>query len=328
MDISANHHRIIRLVEQGHIPTEKLEQALTVSRVYPDSRAWRTFIDHLFLWLGGLALAFAVLFFVAYNWSELGRLFRFALLEVLVIAAIVGYWKLGTERAAGKVALLGGTIALGVLLALYGQTYQTGADPWQLFFNWSLLVLPWVLVGRFAPLWLVWLALVNLSVTLYFTTFPGAFGLLLSGGSGMYWVLFLFNTTALVLWEGAATRWSFMARRWAIRLLALASGFSMTWLALIGIVDSLLAERSGLLAGVVWLLWLAGMGRVYRYKIQDLFMLTICCLSAIVVLTTFLARHMLEGDPVGAFLLLAIVVMASGSGALIWLKRLHREWQT
>ncbi|MDZ7804194.1 DUF2157 domain-containing protein [Thiohalophilus sp.] len=326
--MGSNQRFIIKLVEQGYILPQKLEQALTVSGVYPDSHAWHKFIDHLFLWLGGLALAFAVLFFVAYNWSELGRLFRFALVEVLVIAAIVGYWKLGTERMAAKVALLGGTIGLGVLLALYGQTYQTGADPWQLFFNWSLLILPWVLVGRFAPLWLLWLALVNLSVMLYFTAFPGAFGLLLPRDTGMYWTLFLLNTLALVLWEWAATRWSFMDRRWAIRLVALASGYTITWLALISIVEGALTDRSGLVAGMIWLLWLASLGGVYRYRIRDLFMLTGGSLSVIVVVTTFLARHMLEGDPVGAFLFLAVVVMAGGSGSLIWLKRLHREWQS
>ncbi|TDY00007.1 DUF2157 domain-containing protein [Thiohalophilus thiocyanatoxydans] len=325
----SNHHRIVRFVEQGYIPSEKMDQALTISGVYPDAAAWRSFINHLLLWLGGLALAFAVLFFVAYNWSELGRLFRFALVEVLIVAAIIVYWKLGTGRMAGKVALLGGTICLGVLLALYGQTYQTGADPWQLFFNWALLILPWVVIGRFAPLWLVWLALINISISLYFRAFPNAFDLIgiVPWNSGVYWVLFLFNTLALTLWELAARRWSFMAQRWAIRLVALGSGYAVTWLALISILANGMSDRAGLLSGLIWLLWLAGMGWVYRYRIRDLFMLTGCCLSAIVVMTTLLARYMLEGDPVGAFLLLALMVMGAGSGSLVWLKRLHREWQ-
>ncbi|MFO7603573.1 MAG: DUF2157 domain-containing protein [Gammaproteobacteria bacterium] len=326
----SNHHRIVRLIELGRIPSEKVEQALTVGGVYPDAGAWRAFINHLMLWLGGLSLAFSVLFFVAYNWAELGRLFRFALVEVLVVAAIIGYWKLGTERMAGKVALLGGTICLGVLLALYGQTYQTGADPWQLFFNWALLILPWVLVGRFAPLWLVWLSLVNVSISLYFRTFPDAFNLIWIApwSSGVYWLLFLFNTLALVFWELAALRWSFMAQRWAIRLVALGSGYAVTWLVLISIMANGMSDRACLLTVLVWLLWLASMGWVYRYKIQDLFMLTGCCLSAIVVITTLLARHMLEGDPIGAFLVLALVVIGSGSGSLVWLKRLHRQWQS
>ncbi len=51
--------------------------------------------------------------------------------------------RLGPECTPGKAALLLATLLLGVFLALFGQTYQTGADPWQLFANWALLILPW-----------------------------------------------------------------------------------------------------------------------------------------------------------------------------------------
>ncbi|MCL1477646.1 MAG: DUF2157 domain-containing protein [Marinobacter sp.] len=68
----------------------------------------------------------------------------------------------------GKVALLSTGLLLGGLLALFGQTYQTGADPWQLFFVWMLLLTPFALIGRFAPLWVLWAVLVNLALTLYF----------------------------------------------------------------------------------------------------------------------------------------------------------------
>ena len=71
--------------------------------------------------------------------------------------------------------LLSAMILVGGLMALFGQTYQTGADPWQLFFNWALLVFPWVLISRFHVMWLVWLGLLNLSVHQYFQVFGGYF---------------------------------------------------------------------------------------------------------------------------------------------------------
>ncbi len=40
-----------------------------------------------------------------------------------------------------------------ILLAVYGQTYQTGADPYELFFGWAILIIGWVAISRFAPLW-------------------------------------------------------------------------------------------------------------------------------------------------------------------------------
>ena len=43
-----------------------------------------------------------------------------------------------------RIALLGLLALLGIggLFAYFGQTHQTGADPWQLFALWAALVLP------------------------------------------------------------------------------------------------------------------------------------------------------------------------------------------
>ena len=44
------------------------------------------------------------------------------------------------------------SLLTGALLALSGQVYQTGADTFELFAWWAVLILPWVLVSRFSPL--------------------------------------------------------------------------------------------------------------------------------------------------------------------------------
>ena len=183
-------NQIIEFVEQGAIPAEKIVDALTAAKVTPDGQAWRTFIDHLLLWLGGLALTFAAVFFVAYNWNDIGRFAKFGLVEVLIVLAIVVYWKLGEHEVAGKVSLLMATIFLGVLLALYGQTYQTGADAWQLFLTWAVLMLPWALIGRYAAIWMVWVVLINLSIVLYHQTCQGALWLVFDSGTSMLWLVF------------------------------------------------------------------------------------------------------------------------------------------
>ena len=46
-------------------------------------------------------------------------------------------------------------VAVGALLAVFGQTYQTGADPFELFLTWALLIVPWTLAARFEPLYLL-----------------------------------------------------------------------------------------------------------------------------------------------------------------------------
>src|SRR5699024_841252 len=126
----------------------------------------RGFIDRLLLWLGGLALACSVLFFIAYNWADMGRFFRFGLVEGALVAAIAAYWKADGRGVTAQVSLIVATLLLGVLLALFGQVYQTGADSWQLFFYWALLMAPWALIGRLAVLWVFWLGLINLTILL------------------------------------------------------------------------------------------------------------------------------------------------------------------
>lgn len=318
-------NQIIALIEQDSIPPEKISEALSVTRVAPDGPSWQSFIDHLLLWLGSLALAFAAMFFIAYNWDDLGRFAKFGMVEGLIILTVLAYWKLDKNKVPAKVSLLMACILLGVLLALYGQTYQTGADPWQLFFNWALLMLPWAIVGRFPAMWILWIVLINLSIVLYYMAFRNALWMLFDAELDMLWWVFVFNTVALIAWELLINKWGWLAERWATRLLAVISGTAITWLTLYAIFD----HRTGdAVSTIIWLFWLAALYFVYRMKKPDLFMLAGGCLSGIVVVISFLARHMLDRFAAGSFLLLALLVIGLGTGAAIWLRNIHRQWQS
>jgi uncharacterized membrane protein len=63
-------------------------------------------------------------------------------------ARIAAYWQWHQHAMVSKLTRLMTCLGLGVLLALFGQTYQTGVDPWETFFNWALLMLPWTLPAR------------------------------------------------------------------------------------------------------------------------------------------------------------------------------------
>ncbi len=319
----SSRNQIIELVKQGAIPADKAAAALAVAGVAPDGPAWRRFIDGLLLWLGGLALAFAVLFFTAYNWQDIGRFAKFGMVEAAMVLGIGAYWKCGRQHVAGKVALLATTILLGVLLGLFGQTYQTGADPWQLFFNWALLMLPWALIGKFPAIWMVWVVLINLTIVLYYQAFRGLFGLMLGSDAEMLWLLWAFNTLVLIAWELLTPKVRWLAESWATRLLLAAGGAILTWLVLRSIFEP---GDYRWLPGLVWGIWTAALYGVYRRVRQDLFMLAAGCLAGIVVLVTFLARHLLDDGAAGGFLLLALLVIGLGAGAAVWLHNLHREW--
>lgn len=296
--------------------------ALRTAGVTPDAADWRVLLDRLLLWSGALALAAAVVFFVAHNWSALGRFAKLGAVELLLATAALGYWKLGPERAAGKASLLVAALLVGALLALVGQTYQTGADTWELFATWAAFIVPWVLVGRYAALWLLWLAIANVAIVLYFTVFPGLFGALFAAEDQL-WTLFAFNTAALVVWELASRRYAWLSARWAPRVIAIASGACITFLALHATFSW---PEAGVGAAFFYPVWIASAYAAYRLHSRDLLLLAALCASAIVVVTGLLSRTLFEGRfEAGALLAIALAVIAMATAAAWWLKGLARE---
>ena len=188
--------QLLAWIEQGVIPRQKIDEALRVANVTPNGANWLAFLDRLLLWLGGLCIAAATLFFIAYNWADLGRFSKFGMIELLMILAIGFFWRADERSVAAKVSLLVASVFLGVLLALFGQTYQTGADPWQLFFFWAVMTTPWALIGRFPALWIVWLALLNVALALYCSTFRGTL-VPFDTDLEQFWLAFAGNSLAL-----------------------------------------------------------------------------------------------------------------------------------
>ena len=115
--------------------------------------------------LAAVLTGLGIIFWVAANWSELPRAIRFMLLEAIVLATLLGAWRLPAARVA--LSLLG-FIACGGLFAYFGQTYQSGADPLQLFALWAALTLPLCLGVRHDVLWVAW-AIVALTATQLFS---------------------------------------------------------------------------------------------------------------------------------------------------------------
>lgn len=116
--------------------------------------------------LGGLGLVM----WIAANWETLGRMGRFGLLQALVVAAGVGAAARPQARAPlGLLAVLG----IGALFAYFGQTYQTGADAWQLFALWAALALPLCLGARSDVLWTPWALVAMTAIALWTHTHSG-----------------------------------------------------------------------------------------------------------------------------------------------------------
>ena len=316
LDEEASWERVAELHAAGYLEAEARNAAWAMLR---RSRAWWQWTDRLLLVLGAALVLSGVIFFFAYNWAEMGRFPKFGLLQAAMLACLAGCWWLGLDRLPGKVLLTAAGILVGVVLAVYGQTYQTGADPYELFQGWALLILAWVIIGRFGALWLVWLVLVNTALVLYW-------GQVLEPNDAAEWqslflVLGLLNGAFAVSREWAErVGWDWASRwlRWP--LLATALG----WLAIPSVAFLADEGREPFLEGLalaVLLAYLACGWIYYRYRSPDLLSLTLCVTCLCLLVLTLTGNILFDLLDEGAtFLLFGLLVVGVVSAATFWLR--------
>ncbi|WCP66074.1 DUF2157 domain-containing protein [Vibrio tubiashii] len=315
-------NELVDLVERGIVTSETIERAKELAEIKPAPQAWIHFFNQLFVWLGGLAFSLSLIFFFAYNWADLGRFAKFAVIEICLVAFAVVYIKAERYKLVANAAMIVSCLLVGALLALFGQTYQTGADTWQLFASWLVIITPWVVVARLIPAWVLWLALSNISVALYFNTFSANQFLLFSFADSHSWALFLLNTGALCVWQFLSASHAWMQKKWMLHLLGTASGLIITYI----VWSSLLNFSSDIaMPMLVWGASLASVYYFYRRRTLDLFMLAGGCLSVVLVTVTFVAQSIQGIDDLAYFLILTMVVVVSGLIAAVWLKNVQRE---
>lgn len=321
--MSETRKTLLDWAEAGLIEAEDLPRALALGGVLPRAEGWRHFLDRLLLWLGTALAAAGVICFFAYNWNRLGRFFKLGLVEAVIVLALVVVWRVGVDGRAGKAALLTAALAVGALVALIGQTYQTGADTAEIFATWALLILPWVLVARFPALWLVWLALLHLVIAVFDHGWANDLKSTL-GAQWQLWLVFFLDAGALAVWEILSRRRAgWLRESWALRLLALAGGVAITVLACLFVVD-----LAGWPALVGWVGWSVAIYLVYRRIWVDVFALAVGALSTLVVVSAGLFRIWGEhasGDEWGRLLLMGLIVTGLTAAAAWWLQRVARE---
>jgi uncharacterized membrane protein len=308
---------ILEWVEQGRLPRDAVPAAMRDAGILPGRDDWRRFLDLMLLWMGVIFCAAGVIFFFAFNWQAMGRFAKFGLVEGLILASLLMCWRLDLNGMAGKAALLAASLLVGALLALVGQTYQTGADTWELFMVWALAIFPWVVASRFGALWLVGIALANLAVALYFQAFGRWLGIVFDGERRL-WALLALNTVALCVWEFAADRGVIWLRgRWPARILAVASGVFISLLAVWNVIEF---RSHGLAVLAVYAAWMLAAYLAYRLRMRDVFVLAAGVLSLIIFIAALLSRQFLKHDNGWSFLFIGMVVIGLSAVGGLWLK--------
>ncbi|MTG98859.1 DUF2157 domain-containing protein [Myroides sp. BIT-d1] len=181
------------LKEHSSVESEEL-QHLVEQECSVSSNEWRTFIEYFLLTLGSGLLVSGIVFFFAYNWNDMPAFGKFAVvLGLLVVAVYCSVTNRMTESTR-KVSLVIASVLVGVLFAVFGQVYQTGANAYDLFLVWTITIIPWTVVSKFSVQWLGLVVLVNTTFSLFFSQ--------VSTELNFYMVLSLFlsfNITLFVL---------------------------------------------------------------------------------------------------------------------------------
>jgi uncharacterized membrane protein len=132
-----------------------------------DEAFWSRWGMRALLALGVGQFLAGVVFFFAYNWNDLSDIAKFAVIETALAIALGGALLAGLDRVFGQMLLIAASVLTGVLLAVIGQVYQTGADVFELFAAWAVLILPWTIISRHPVHWLLWLVVAEVAVVLY-----------------------------------------------------------------------------------------------------------------------------------------------------------------
>lgn len=312
--------QLLKLAEDGALSPEELARAERLGVLAPSAAAWRRAVDGLFAFGGMLLLAAGVVFFFAYNWADLHRFWKLGLAALALSGCTGAALFAAPAGTMYRAALLGACICTGVLLALVGQIYQTGADVWELFAAWALLMLPFALLARSSASWALWLVVANAALARAFSqsAWFGWLGALLVRDALL--LVAAANLVVLVVFEARAGRLLAVPRRHLQRLAALGMlmplmiGGTMGWW-----------EDEFAVVAVAFFLVAGGAAWIYFRLHRDLVILAMALFAAVPVLTGGLWRALPVEGGFLALNLVALFVIASSALLGKWLIALSRE---
>jgi uncharacterized membrane protein len=318
---------IYKWLSDGLIKPADQHRALVLAGERPDTNGWYQFLLRLMILMGMLSLAVGVVFFFAYNWNDMGHMVKFGLLQLVLLVAFVTFIIREYSPWVSQVLLLTGVIVLGALLALFGQTYQTGADPWQMFATWALMVVPVVLFGRSEALWLFWVVLLNTALALCFHVHRSLFGLLFSS-EHQIWAYLLLNGLAFVLidWLSHAgrDRWRLGLRHtWSAQVMGLLMTYLIVLVGLQGIWGRGIAHA---MFTVIFLLLMSAAFWLFRYVRQDLLLLTGWASGVTIYMLSVLGNSIMDDLDASGLLVLAMLLIAMTTATVSWIRKLKSQF--
>ena len=267
--------------------------------------------------LGGLG----VVMWIAANWASMGRVGHFALLQGLVLVMGVGAaLKPAARGPLGLLALLG----IGALFAYFGQTYQTGADPWQLFALWAVLALPLCWGARSDVLWAPWALVVVTAISLWTHTYSGHRWGVEADQLSVHLLAWTAGLALVAALSPVSTRFT-GAGVWSFRTAVTLTVAAITLTALGGLFHKPVQAQYGL--GL--LLFAVGFVLLNTRAVFDIFAISAVALGVNALLSIGVARVLFDngggGDWAGKLMLMGVIAAGLLAGTVSGILRLARR---
>ena len=318
--IPANRGLVDALYAHGKISREAKDYALAV--LHPADR-WGVWASRLLLTIGSALILCGIVYFFAFNWAKIPPLVKLASLQAGLIACLIGAYFYSLNRVIGQLFLLSASLLTGVFMAVFGQIYQTGADAYELFIMWSLLIFGWTLISNFAAQWIFWLTVTNIFLILGWMQ-----GLVpdIDLGPLIFILLAALNGTVLGLREYFTARpnKAWLQAQWIRVLLILATLAPMLLPVLI-----LIHEPDGATTLVTSIAIFGCLGHgllfaLYRYKLKDMWSMAVITLSICIIVEAAGLKALSElFYDIDYFMFLAMGLMTLGifTAAVMFLRK-------
>jgi uncharacterized membrane protein len=344
MQLFRQRNQVFEQFQQGKI--DDLESECRLQNVFPTHNAWALFLNYFSLFVGAAFIIIGVLFFVAFNWSQLGRFDKLGLIQLAMIVALVllahsKNYSIDKKELYRRTYLFVFSCLTGILFGLIGQIYQTGADTYQLFALWSLAILPFTWFSRCQFHWLLWIGITNIAaslyINLYFSTF---FRFSIYADTTMQWFLVLFNGSIIVIWHWLyskitngqqpistiETADSDNVLTWTkpnlvVNILNIVVGISMTMLGIEAVFSNNFLAHHGL-AVFMWVAWAASVFYYYRHQQLNRFILSGLCLSIIVMAVAIFIEGFKSYLDLFGFFVVSMFIIVGSTLSVKWLRAL------
>lgn len=301
--------------KHSNLSEKEIDTALS-KFVYTDKSNWTRFVHVFFISLGIGFTTAGIIFFFAYNWADLPKFVKIGLTQGLLLLTVAGIFVV-KNNLIKNVLLTSASVLVGVLFAVFGQIYQTGANAYDFFLGWTVFITLWVIVSNFAPLWFIYIILINVTLSLYADQvafdWPDSF---------LFTILFVVNAASMMLFVLLSRLLPTPSiPKWFLNCLVLAVVSTAT----MGLINNMFTYSDKNKTPILFLLTVVvyALIAIYSVKQKALSYLAMMAFSLISIISAFIFK---VGDGIEMFFIVSLFIIISVTVFIKMLLSLQKKW--